>query len=39
MTTKVKAVMQGIRRTSGTAQRRVRAMVKDDLIEALLLSD
>ena len=39
MTTKVKAVMQGIRRTSGTAQRRVRALVKDDLIEALLLSD
>jgi integrase len=39
MTSKVKAVMQGIRRTSGTTQRRVRALVKDDLIEALLLSD
>lgn len=29
----VKRTMQGIRRTKGTAQRRVRALVKDDIIE------
>lgn len=39
MTSKVKAVMQGIRRTKGTAQRRVHALVKDDLIAALALAD
>lgn len=39
MTSKVKVVMQGIRRTKGTAQRRVHALVKDDLIAALALAD
>ena len=33
----VKRTMQGIRRTFGTAQRRVQALVKDDLIELLVL--
>ena len=32
----VKRTMQGIRRTKGTAQRRVRALVKDDIIELVL---
>jgi integrase len=31
----VKRTMQGIRRTNGTAQRRMRALVRDDLIELL----
>lgn len=31
----VKRTMQGIRRTAGTAQRRVRALVRDDLVELL----
>jgi integrase len=35
----VKQTMQGIRRTLGTAQRRVKALVKDDLLETLVLSD
>jgi integrase len=35
----VKRTMAGIRRTLGTAQRRVKALVKDDLLEALVLSD
>jgi integrase len=35
----VKRTMQGIRRTLGTAQRRVKALVKDDLLETLVLSD
>lgn len=33
----VKRTMQGIRRTCGVAQRRVRALVKDDLLELLVL--
>ena len=33
----VKRTMQGIRRTFGVAQRRVRALVKDDLLELLVL--
>ncbi len=32
----VKRTMQGIKRTFGTAQRRVRALVKDDLLELLV---
>lgn len=35
----VRQTMQGIRRTIGTAQRRVRAIVKDDLLEMLALVD
>jgi integrase len=35
----VKQTMQGIRRTYGTAQRRVRALVKDDLLEVLAFVD
>jgi integrase len=35
----VKQTMKGIRRTLGTAQRRVKALVKDDLLETLVLSD
>lgn len=35
----VKRTMQGIRRTYGTAQRRVRAVVKDDLLELLVMVD
>ena len=34
----VKRTMQGIRRTFGVAQRRVKAIVKDDLIEQLVLN-
>lgn len=33
----VKRTMQGIRRTVGVAQRRVQALVKDDLLELLVL--
>lgn len=39
MNAEVKKTMQGIRRTYGTAQRRVKALVKDDLIELLALVD
>jgi integrase len=35
----VKRTMQGIRRTYGVAQRRVKALVKDDLLEVLALVD
>ncbi len=35
----VKRTMAGIRRTYGQPQRRVKALVKDDLLEALALSD
>ena len=35
----VKRTMQGIRRTRGTTQRRVRALVKDDLIELVLTAE
>jgi integrase len=35
----VKRTMQGIRRTYGTAQRRVQALVKDDLLEMLALAE
>lgn len=35
----VRQTMQGIRRTLGTAQRHVRAIVKDDLLEMLALID
>jgi integrase len=35
----VKRTMQGIRRTLGVAQRRVGAIVKEDLIQTLVLSD
>ena len=35
----VRQTMQGIRRTLGTAQRRVRAIVKDELLELLALID
>ncbi|WIW04179.1 site-specific integrase [Achromobacter ruhlandii] len=35
----VRQTMQGIRRTLGTAQRRVRALVKDELLELLALID
>lgn len=37
MEPEVKRTMQGIRRTYGTAQRRVKAIVKDDLLELLVL--
>jgi integrase len=33
----VKRTMQGIRRTRGVAQRRVRALVKDDLLELMVM--
>lgn len=35
----VKRTMQGIRRTRGTAQRRVRALVKDEVIELLIAAE
>ena len=35
----VKRTMQGIRRTKGTAQRRVKALVKDNIIELVLMSE
>ena len=35
----VKRTMQGIRRTKGTAQRRVTALVKDDIIELVLIAE
>jgi integrase len=35
----VKRTMQGIRRTFGTAQRQVKALVKDDLLEMMVLID
>ena len=35
----VKRTMQGIRRTLGTAQRRVRALVKDDILEMVVRLD
>lgn len=35
----VKRTMQGIRRTKGTTQRRVRALVKDDIIELVLTAE
>ncbi len=35
----VKRTMQGIRRTKGTAQRRVNALVKDDIIELVLTAE
>lgn len=35
----VKRTMQGIRRTRGTAQRRVRALVKDDVIELVIAAE
>ena len=35
----VKRMMQGIRRTCGTHQRQVNPMVKDDLLEALVMID
>lgn len=35
----VKATLSGIRRTRGTAQRRVRALVKDDLLQLLVRID
>lgn len=39
MTPLVKTTMQGIRRTFGTAQRRVTALVKDDIIELVLVAE
>ena len=39
MTPVVKSTMQGIRRTFGTAQRRVKALVKDDVIELVLVAE
>jgi integrase len=39
MDPKVKQTMRGIRRTYGTAQRRVQALVKDDLLEMLALAE
>jgi integrase len=39
LTSNIKTLMRGIRRTNGSAQRRVNALVKDDLIEVLTLSD
>jgi len=39
MDTLVKRTMQGIRRTVGTKQRRVTALVKDDLLEMLFYTD
>lgn len=35
----VKRTMQGIRRTRGTAQRRVRALVKDDIFELVIMAE
>lgn len=35
----VKRTMQGIRRTKGTTQRRVTALVKDDIIELVLIAE
>ena len=35
----VKRTMQGIRRTFGTTQRRVKALMKDDLLEMMVLVD
>ena len=35
----VKRTMHGIRRTKGTAQRRVKALVKDDIIELVLTAE
>ena len=35
----VKRTLQGIRRTKGTAQRRVTALVKDDIIELVLIAE
>lgn len=35
----VKRTMQGIRRTRGTTQRRVKALVKDDIIELVLTAE
>lgn len=35
----VKRTMQGIRRTRGTGQRRVKALVKDDIIELVLTAE
>jgi integrase len=35
----VKLTMQGIRRTKGTAQRRVMALVKDDIIELVMTAE
>lgn len=35
----VKRTMQGIRRTKGTAQRRVTALVKDDIIQLVLIAE
>ena len=35
----VKRTMQGIRRTVGTRQRQVRAIVKDDILEMLVMVD
>jgi len=35
----VKRTMQGIRRTKGTAQRRVKALIKDDIIELVLTAE
>ncbi len=35
----VKRTMQGIRRTKGAAQRRVKALVKDDIIELVLTAE
>lgn len=35
----VKRTMQGIRRTRGTAQRQVRALVKDDVIELVIAAE
>lgn len=35
----VKRTMQGIRRTFGTVRRRVKALVKDDLLEMMVLID
>lgn len=39
MSNEVKRTMQGIRRSYGTAQRRVKALVKDDLLEVLAFAD
>lgn len=39
MSAEVKRTMQGIRRTFGVPQRRVRALVKDDILELLVLVD
>jgi integrase len=39
MSAQVKKTMQGIRRTYGTGQRRVKAVVKNDLLEMLVMVD